>query len=192
MSQSRSKVRIMVECALMIALATLLSYIPIFEMPQGGSITLCSMLPIMMASWRHGLKWGLFTGFVHGVLQMMMGIENVMYCTTILTMAGCIALDYILAYTALGSADLFKRMFKNQNVGIAVSCVVVGLMRLVCSFLSGMLIWGAYAPSEMPVWLYSLTYNSSYMIPEIILTTVAAVVVARLVLPRLSAAEQAA
>ncbi len=169
----------------MIALSTLLAYIPIFEMPQGGSVTLCSMLPIMMASWRHGLKWGLFTGFAHGLLQMMFGLENVMYATTLLAMVGCILLDYILAFTVLGSADLFRRMLKNQAAGIAVSCVIVGLLRLVCSFLSGVLIWGAYAPPEMPVWLYSLTYNSSYMIPEIIITTVAAVVAARLLLPRL-------
>ena len=185
MSKSLNKTRILVECALMIALATILAYIPFIEMPQGGSITLCSMLPIMVVGWRHGLKWGLFTGFVHGLLQMMLGFKNVMYCTTLASMVGCILLDYILAFMVLGCVSLFSKPFKNRLVGIGVSAVIVGLGRYLCSFLSGILIWGGYAPEGTPVWIYSLTYNGSYMIPEIILTAVAAVVVGKLLLPRL-------
>lgn len=185
MTQTKNKTRTLVECALMIALATVLSYIPIFEMPQGGSITLCSMLPIMVVSWRHGIKWGLFTGFTHGLLQMFLGFKNVMYCTTIWSMIGCILLDYILAFMVLGIACLFAKPFKNLLVGTAVSAVIVGLLRYVCSFLSGILIWQAYAPEGTPVWFYSLTYNGSYMIPEIILTAIVAVLVAKFVLPRL-------
>ena len=59
-----TKTKTLVECALMIALATILGYIPIFELPQGGSITACSMMPLVVASFRHGPKWGLFTGFI--------------------------------------------------------------------------------------------------------------------------------
>jgi len=185
MSKSLNKTRIMVECALMIALATILAYIPFIELPQGGSITLCSMLPIMVVGWRHGLKWGLFTGFVHGLIQMMLGFKNVMYCTTIGTMILCILLDYLIAFAVLGAVSLVSKPMKNSAVGIALSAVVVGLGRYLCSFLSGILIWGGYAPEGTPVWIYSLTYNGSYMIPEIIITAVAAVLVARLVLPRL-------
>jgi thiamine transporter len=185
MSKSLNKTRIMVECALMIALATILSYIPFIELPQGGSITLCSMLPIMVVGWRHGLKWGLFTGFVHGLIQMMLGFKNVMYCTTIGTMILCILLDYLIAFAVLGAVSLVSKPMKNSAVGIALSAVVVGLGRYLCSFLSGILIWGGYAPEGTPVWVYSLTYNGSYMIPEIIITAIAAVLVARLVLPRL-------
>lgn len=185
MSSSLTKTRTMVECALMIALATILSYIPFIEMPQGGSVTLCSMLPIMLVGWRHGLKWGLFTGFVHGLLQMMLGFKNVMYCTTFGTMVLCVLLDYLLAYTLLGGVSLVSRPLKNSTAGIALSAVAAGLGRYACSFLSGVLIWGAYAPEDTPVWLYSLTYNGSYMIPETIITAIAAVLVAKFVLPRL-------
>ena len=185
MSKSLNKTRIMVECALMIALATILAYIPFIELPQGGSITLCSMLPIMVVGWRHGLKWGLFTGFVHGLIQMMLGFKNVMYCTTIGTMILCILLDYLIAFAVLGAVSLVSKPMKNSTAGIALSAVVVGLGRYLCSFLSGILIWGGYAPEGTPVWVYSLTYNGSYMIPEIIITAIAAVLVARLVLPRL-------
>ena len=76
------KTKTLVECALMVALSTILSFITIYQMPQGGSITAVSMMPLVLASFRHGPKWGLFTGFTYGLLQMMLGIKNVMYCTT--------------------------------------------------------------------------------------------------------------
>ena len=180
MQTNRTKTQIMVECALMIALATVLGYIPIFEMPQGGSITLCSMAPIILAAHRNGLKWGLFTGFVHSLIQMLLGFKNVLYCTTFPAMIGCILLDYVIAFTALGLAAAVEKPFKNKLVGIGVGSVVVGLIRYLCSFLSGILIWGGYAPEDMPVWLYSLTYNGSYMIPEIIITAVAVVLLVKL------------
>ena len=73
MSKTYSKTRTLVECALMIALGTVLANIKIFEMPNGGSITLLSMLPFILVSYRHGTKWGLFTGFVNSLLQMLLG-----------------------------------------------------------------------------------------------------------------------
>ena len=73
MSSSYTKTRIMVECALMIALGTILANIKIYELPNGGSITLFSMVPFILVSFRHGVKWGLFTGFVNSLLQMLLG-----------------------------------------------------------------------------------------------------------------------
>lgn len=177
----RNKTRILVECALMIALATVLGYIPLFEMPMGGSITLCSMVPLVVASFRNGAKWGVFTGTVHGIIQMMLGMKNVLYCTTILSMAGCILLDYVLAFAVMGTACVFAKAFANRSIGIAAATVITGLLRLFCSFLSGILIWGGYAPEGTPVWLYSLEYNASFMIPEIIITVIAAVAVMKIV-----------
>ena len=66
MSKTYSKTRILVECALMIAIGTVLSNIKFFTLPNGGSVTLLSMLPFVLVSFRHGVKWGLFTGFVNG------------------------------------------------------------------------------------------------------------------------------
>ena len=72
MSKTYSKTRTLVECALMIALGTVLANIKIYSLPNGGSITLFSMLPFIMISFRHGVKWGLFTGFVNSLLQMLL------------------------------------------------------------------------------------------------------------------------
>ena len=72
MSKTYSKTRILVECALMIALATVLHGLKLFTMPNGGSITVLSMLPIILVSFRHGVKWGLFTGFADGCLQILL------------------------------------------------------------------------------------------------------------------------
>ena len=172
--QLQNRVHILVECALMIALATVLNFITIFKMPQGGDITAVSTLPLLLASHRHGLKWGLFTGFTFGLIQMLLGMENVMYCTTFFAMILCILLDYLLAFTVMGASCVFEKPFRNKYLGIIVGSVAVGLCRYACSFLSGIIIWGGYAPETMPVWIYSLGYNGSYMIPEIILTTLAA------------------
>ena len=121
----------------------------------------------------------MFTGFVYGVIQMMMGFENVMYCATFGAMVLCVILDYLLAYSVMGLSCVFGRGLKKREWSVAAGVTVAGLLRYLCSFLSGIIIWREYAPETMPVWLYSLGYNGSYMIPEIILTAVASVLVIR-------------
>ena len=166
------KTRVLVEGALMIAMATVLSYIKILNMPQGGAITL-EMIPLVVMGIRHGVKPGCFTGFVHGLLQMILGFSNVLYCQTLAAQIGCILLDYLLAFTVLGLAGFFGNMFgKNKLVGYTVGSIIAGLLRFLCSFLSGWLLWGDYAPEGMNVAWYSLTYNGAYMIPDIIIVAV--------------------
>ena len=106
MSKTYSKTRTLVECALMIALGTVLANIKIFEMPNGGSITLLSMLPFILVSYRHGTKWGLFTGFVNSLLQMLLGFYAPP-APGLLPLVGMILLDYVLAFTLLGLAAAF-------------------------------------------------------------------------------------
>lgn len=164
--------RILVEGAMMIAVASVLSLWKIVDMPFGGSITL-EMLPLVLMAYRNGTKWGCFTGFVHGIIQMILGFSNVMYCATLLSQIGCILLDYVLAFTALGLAPVVANLFKNNKVvGYVVGSIFVGVLRFVCSFLSGALLWGAYAPEEMGVWKYSLLYNGAYMLPNTIILAV--------------------
>lgn len=171
MSQS-SKTRILVEGALLIALATILSYIKLFEMPFGGSITL-EMLPLVIMAYRNGTKWGVLTGFVHGLLQMIIGFSNVLYCATLIAQIGCILLDYLLAFSVLGLAPLFVGLCgKNKKIGLIVGSVIAGILRFICSFLSGWLLWGSYAPEGTAPVVYSLTYNGSYMVPDIIIMAV--------------------
>lgn len=170
--QRNSKTVILVEGAMLIALATALSYLKIFEMPYGGSITL-EMLPLVIMGLRRGAKWGCLTGFVHGLLQMILGFSNVLYCATLLSQIGCIVLDYLLAFTVLGLAAVLAQPFsKNKKAGYIVGSVLAGVLRFACSFLSGWLLWGSYAPEGMNAAYYSLVYNGAYMVPDIIILAV--------------------
>ena len=178
MSKTYSKTRVLVECALMIALGTVLSSIKFFTLPNGGSVTALSMLPFVLVSFRHGVKWGLFTGFVNSCLQMLIGGVWAPPTPSFLSYAGEVLLDYVLAFMALGLAELFARPFKNRTVGVAVGTFAAGFLRFLCSFLSGVLIWGNLTDG-LPAWTYSLVYNGSYMLPETLLTVAAAVLLCR-------------
>ena len=124
MSSSYTKTRIMVECALMIALGTILANIKIYELPNGGSITLFSMVPFILVSFRHGVKWGLFTGFVNSLLQMLLGFYAPP-APGLLPLVGMILLDYVLAFSFLGLACVFAKPFQNKLVGVAVGSAAV-------------------------------------------------------------------
>lgn len=174
MTKTYSKTRILVECALMIAIGTVLAQIKIFEMPNGGSITLLSMLPFVLVSFRHGVKWGLLTGFVNSLLQMLLGFYAPP-AGTVLALVGMILLDYVLAFTLLGLAGAIAKPFKNKVAGVAVGTAAVCFIRFLCSTLSGVLIWGDVTKG-WAAWSFSIVYNGSYMLPELILTTVGAVV----------------
>ena len=173
MTHSYSKTRILVECALMVAAGTVLSNLKIYELPNGGAVTCLSMLPFVLVSFRHGVKWGLFTGFVNSLLQMLLGFYAPP-APGLLPLVGMILLDYVLAFTLLGLACVFAKPFKNRLLGVAVGTAIVCLIRFLCSFLSGVLIWGNLNEG-LPEWVYSLTYNGSYMLPETILSVVAVV-----------------
>lgn len=177
MSKTYSKTRVLVECALMIAIGTVLSNIRIFTMPNGGSVTLLSMLPFVLVSFRHGVKWGLFTGFVNGCLQMLLGFWAPP-TPTFLYFLGEMLLDYVLAFMALGLAELFARPFQNRMAGVAIGTAAAGFLRFLCSFFSGVLIWGNLSEG-WAAWSYSLIYNGSYMLPETVLTVIAAVLLVR-------------
>lgn len=184
MTKTYSATRTMVECALMIALGTVLANIKLFEMPQGGTVTLFSMLPFVLVSFRHGVKWGLFTGFVNSLLQMLLGFWAPP-TPGLLPLVGMILLDYVLAFSLLGLAGGIAKPFKNRLVGVAVGTAAVCGIRFLCSFLSGVLIWGNLSDG-LPAWSYSLVYNGSYMLPETILTVLGAVLICK-VAPQLFA-----
>lgn len=197
MHPSRSRTRAMVEGSLMIALGTVLSVIPFIELPHGGSITLVSMLPVILMSFRWGLHWGLATAFVHSLVQLFMGIKNLAYCQTLTAQLGCIFLDYLLAFSILGLACLFGAPFKKRMTAVGVGTLLVCLLRYLCSFFSGYLVWRDYdyafewmtqfgwgaAVAGMGenalCWLYSAVYNATYLIPESILTLAAALLLCR-------------
>ncbi len=166
----------MVESALLVAVAVAIDLIPLPKWPQGGSVSLC-MIPIVFCSYRNGAKWGLASSFVLACVQMVMGL-TLPAAKTFGSIVLCLLLDYILAFTVLGAADIVAKPFgKYKAVGYTVGAVTVGFLRFVCSFLSGIVLWREYAPEGVPVWIYSLTYNGGYMLPN---TLIAAVIIALL------------
>lgn len=174
------KLKALVEGAILIALATVLCFIRIIKMPWGGSVTLLSMLPIMIYSIRHGVKSGLMVSFVFSLIQFGQGVMDGLFgwgLTPVMLIA-CILIDYIGAYTVIGTAGIFRsKGTKGMILGIAFA----GILRFIFHFISGVVIWHSYGElwngfaTDNEV-LYSLLYNGAYMLPEIIFTIVGAVV----------------
>ncbi|MBR3928739.1 MAG: energy-coupled thiamine transporter ThiT [Clostridia bacterium] len=167
--------RQLVESAVMIAIGTILSMITIASpWKLGGGITICSMLPLVVISFRHGTKTGVFASVVYGLIQMILGFSNVQYATNFIMAMGIVLFDYIVAFGVIGFSAIFKPVIKNTLCAIAAGVVFTFTLRLLCHFGTGVWIWEALWPNELgwAAWLWSAAYNASYMIPEIILTLV--------------------
>lgn len=175
MEKTKTSVKL-TECAIMIAMAFILSFISIIRMPFGGAVTAASMLPIIIAAYRHGLKWGLLTGFTYSILQLLTGISNVSYATTALAAVAIIMLDYIIAFTVLGLVGAFKRN-KNQTLVLTVGTFVVCVLRFICHFIAGCTVWAGVSIPTSDGMIYSMVYNASYMIPETVVTVYVAALI---------------
>ena len=165
--------RVLVEAAMMIAIATVLSVFKLLDLPYGGSVTIAAMLPIIIIAYRHGLGWGLLTGLVYGIVQQLLGLKNLSYVTGWVSVLAVILLDYIVAYAATGFGGAFRKSMK-QPYALMLGAVLVGLIRFILHTISGATVW-----AELPIptgasIAYSLSYNATYMIPETIITAVAA------------------
>ena len=178
------KIQLLSEGAIMVALATVLSFIRIVKFPWGGSITLFSMLPIVFFAIRHGVKNGLFVSSVYAVIQLGQGIlfDGLLgWGLTPIALVSCVLLDYIVAFGILCIAGAFG----NKSFGAVIGGVFLAVsIRFFTHFLSGVLIFGSFGELWGGVfiensWLYSLLYNGAYMLPEAILTAVGAVLIFR-------------
>ena len=170
------------EAAIMLALAFALSSAELFEMPLGGSVTVASMLPIMMISFKYGTKWGLSTAFLYSITQALQALAsgNVFpYCETGTTLVICVLFDYVFPFAILGLAGIFRRVSlgKFRHFGAYAGIVAVTVFRFLCHFVTGVVIWGQWAPEGMGKYLYSLLYNGGYMLPELGITLLLAVLV---------------
>ena len=166
------KTKKMTVCALLVALATVLTFLSkIIPAPwlQGGSVTLASSVPIIVASLLFGWKWGVLSSVTYAVIQMMTGFYPPP-AKEVWDFFLVIVIDYILAFGVFGIASLFFK--KEKAYTIPLAGFIVMCLRYSCHILSGILIWGVYAKEGQSVFAYSLIYNGSYMIPEIIITTV--------------------
>lgn len=137
-----SKTLTLVEGAVMVALATVLSFIRVYKLPWGGSITLLSMLPIAVFSIKHGVAKGLGAAFVFSLIQFIQGITDGLF-------------------------------------GWIAGTMIAVFLRFVCHFISGVVIWKSFGAlwdgfSTDNSVLYSLLYNGSYMLPEMIFTAIGA------------------
>ena len=155
MSDLKFDTRTLAEIPVIVALSLVLNFIKVFQMPQGGSITLGSMVPVLLISIRRGPKVGVFTGVVFGFAQMF--LDGWFYSPV------GMFLDYPLAFGALGLAGIFK---ENPLLGVAVSLTT----RFLSHFLSGVIFFYMYAPPGMDPMVYSAVYNGSYMLPELIIS----------------------
>lgn len=174
-----TKTKTLAECAILIALSTVLSFVKIWHMPWGGSITLLSMLPVAVISVKHGLKKGLFCSFVYSVIQLFLGItlDGLLgWGLSAGMLFACICLDYIIAFTVIGFSGAFA---KEGMTGIISGICVSVILRFISHYLSGVYIFASVGKlwegfeTQNP-YLYSLGYNAAYMLPELILTLVGA------------------
>ena len=171
--QRKNNLLRLTESAIMIALATVLSEIKLMNLPMGGSVTAFSMVPILIIAYRYGTRWGLFTGTVYGVFQMLLGMENLRYGTSLGAFLVILLFDYLIAFGVLGLGGLFRgKMHQNQPLELALGALLCSALRYVCHFISGWTVWGIWAPEGMPAWQYSLGYNATYMVPETIISVV--------------------
>ena len=170
--------RKLVESAMLIAVGTVLSLVKI-DMPMGGGLTLCSMLPLVLVSHRHGWKWGTVTAFVYSVMQMLLGLDNVRYASSFIMAAGIVLLDYIVAYTVIGLSGLAEKFVKDGRIAVALGLACTFVLRFLCHFITGAWIWDALWPNEfgMASLVYSAVYNGWYMGGELVLTLLVAMLV---------------
>lgn len=173
--------------ALFIALSTVLSeLIPSIELPFGGSVTVFSMVPMCLLGIMFGIKWGVFANLVYGVVQMLFGLGNLSYATWWGAAIAIILFDYIVAYGVLGLTGVFKNKIKNNLVACILGVLLACLLRYVCHFITGVTVWREIADLWGAIW-FSITYNGSYMIPEIIITSLGvALLIKTKVLKRIS------
>lgn len=205
------KTKRLTESAMLIAMAVvleLLGRLIIPPMPFGGQLTVVAMLPVVLASYRHGIKWGLTTAFAYALVQMALGADTVTAAFqpsyfgdgTMIGRAIVMCLfDYLLAYTMLGLGGCFRNRVKNSGLGLMLGSLVALGLRYLCHIVSGYILFSGWAEwfftqDVFPAWgaelvanlspnmlglCYSIVYNGLYMVPEIILTAMAALLLGR-------------
>ncbi len=172
--KKQSSVLRLVEGALLIAVATVLSMVKLLDLPYGGSVTACSALPILLIGYRHGTKFGLFAAFVYSLMQLLLGMNTLSYFSTPLSIVAIILLDYVLAFMALGLGGVFRREGRAQGQALVSAALLVCALRYVCHVISGCTVWaGLSIPTEAAM-LYSVAYNATYMLPEALVTALGA------------------
>ena len=211
-----NKTKRLTESAMLLSVAIVLELVSkmiIPEMPFGGQITMVSMLPVVLISYRHGVRWGLTAGFAYALIEMAIGTKTVAAAfqpgyfgdgTMIGNALLMCLMDYVLAFTALGLGGCFRGKLKSSGAALMCGSLVALGARYLAHIFSGYILfsgwaewfftqegfpgWGANLVSSLSPtllgWVYSIVYNGMYMIPEMVLTAAAALLVARI--PRIT------
>ena len=211
-----NKTKRLTESAMLLAIAIVLELAAkmlIPEQPFGGQITFVSMLPVVLISYRHGVKWGLLAAFAYAMMEMAIGMKTVSAAflpgyfgdgTMIGSAIVMCLLDYVLAFTVLGLGGIFRDRIAGRSKALVCGTLVALGTRYLCHIGSGYILFRSYAQwyftqdgfpawgqqlvdalsPELLGWVYSIVYNGMYMVPEMILTAIAAVLVARV--PRIA------
>ena len=162
-AEKKMSAKQLVFCGVAIALAYITSYIKIFNMPWGGSVTLCSMLFIVLVANWYGVGTGLFVGFAYGILQFIQEPYVLSFFQ--------VCCDYILAFAALGLAGVFAKSKHGLLKGYILAVVARGAFHA----LGGYLYWMDYMPDNFPKSLtavYPILYNYSYLLVEGVITVI--------------------
>ena len=206
-----TKTKRLTESAMLLAMAIVLELVSkmfIPEMPFGGQVTLVSMLPVVLISYRHGVKWGLVSGVAYALIEMAIGAKTVAaafqpgyFGDSVMVVNALIMclLDYLVAYTMMGLGGIFRNRMENRGAALACGALVALGARYLSHVVSGYILFSGWAEwfftqDGFPAWgaslvsslspqmlglVYSLVYNGMYMVPEMILTAIAAVLIAR-------------
>lgn len=144
-----------------VAMSFALSYLKLVKMPQGGSITLASMLPIMLYAYMFGTKKGIIVGAVYGLLQALQD--------PFIIHPSQFILDYPLAFCCVGLCGIFNnnlRLQKLPRLQFCLGAAISGIARLIIHFLAGVFAFSAFSGDQNP-FLYSLIYQVSYILPDV-------------------------
>lgn len=173
-SSNKEKILTIVTAGVCVALSVVLSNIKLFEMPMGGSVTAASCLPLIVFAMAFGPVWGIVASLVYAVIQTILGME---WFVTPFQMF----LDYGLGYASLGitgfaalkNEDRLKikspiKRFASAGIVKAIIFTVISyVVRWFCSVLSGVIFYAEYAPEGMNPWVYSMSYNGSFLAADL-------------------------
>ena len=206
-----NKTKRLTESAMLLAVAIVLELVSkmfIPEMPFGGQITLVSMLPVVLISYRHGVKWGLVSGVAYALIEMAIGAKTVAAAfqpgyfgdgVMLLNAIIMCVLDYLVAFTVLGLGGCFREKIQNRGAALMCGSLVALGARYIAHIASGYILFAGWAEwfftqEGFPAWgaqlaaslspqmlgfVYSVVYNGMYMVPEMVITAVVALLLAR-------------
>lgn len=166
--------KVLVEAAIMIAMAVVLEVIfkVIPGMPFGGGLSL-SMLPLIVLAWRRGVLPGMVAGAIFGMLNLYIdGGTPVAFGVTAQAFVVIVIMDYFLAFGLIGLSAFVKKLFGDNIYTFSASIFLAGLIRFTIHLITGIVIFGQWAPEGQTKFMYSLIYNGTYMLPTTILLLV--------------------